>query len=160
MKEIVVQHFFEGHATVEELSADVAGAFARHVDSAGTVISRLNCIDMSHEFAVLPTHIVKLVDAVLSGDLTLDGLDAICFALEASDSFSWDTDTPDGERVAKSLFWLGTPEINYALSPVVLNKIRVYLLTGENTFRPEDVGKRGRGPHLLTVNRKQLDRDI
>ena len=160
MKEIVLQHFFEGHATVEELSADVTGAFTRHVDSAGTVFSQLNCIDMSHEFAVLPTHIAKLVDAVLAGDLSLDGLDAICFALEASDSFSWDTDTPDGERVAESLFWLGTPEINYALSPVVLNKIRLYLLTGENTLGPEDVGERGTGPHLLTVNRKQVDRDV
>ncbi len=160
MKEIVLQHFFEGYATVEELAADVAEAFDWHVNSAGTVLSRLNTIDVNHEFAVSPEHIGKLVDAVLVGDISLDGLDAICFALEASDAFSWDTDTCDGERVAESLFWLGGPEINYALTPAVLTKIRHYLLTGENTLGPEDVGDRGERAHRLRVNRKQLDRDV
>lgn len=146
MKEIIVQHFFEGHATVEELAADVASAFDRQVDSAGTVFSRLNSVDMNHEFAVSTANIVKLVDAVLAGGLSLDELDTICFALEASDSFSWDSDTLDGERVAVSLFWLGTPEINYALTPAVLNKIRRYLVSGENTLGPEDVGEHGERP--------------
>ena len=160
MKEIVLQHFFEGHASAEDLAADAAGAFERHVDSAGTVFSRLNAIPMNHEFAVSAEHIVKLVDAVLGAGLSLDALDAICFCLEASDSFTWDTDTADGERVAESLFWLGTPEINYALTPSVLTKIRHYLVSGENTLTQADVGERGKRPRLLTVNQMHRDRDV
>ena len=153
MKEVVLRHFFEGHASAQELATDVAGAFDRRTDSAGTVFSQLHSLPMAHEFPVEPRHIVRLIDAVQAGVLDLDGLDAICFCLEASDHFIWDTETTEGDRVAGALFWLGTPEVNYPLTAAVIAKTRHYLLTGENTFTREDLRPTSDRPHLLTVNR-------
>ena len=134
MRETVLEQFFEGHIAAEALASDVAGAFDRHVDSAGNVFSRLNAVRMAHEYPVTTQHIIMLVDAVVAGSLTLEALDAICFALEASDHFKWNVDNVDGERVAKNLFWLGTPEINYPLTDAVLAKVRHYLKTRQETF--------------------------
>ena len=160
MKEIVIQHFFEEHATVEELAADAVGAFDRRSDSAGTVFSELRATPMNPHFLVETSHIIRLVDAVQAGKLDLDALDAICFCLEASDHFTWDTDTPDGERVANGLFWLGSPEVNYPLTPSVIGKIRHYLVTGEETFTRNDLRPAGERPRLLTVNRMDRDADV
>ena len=160
MKEIVIRHFFEGHATAEELAADAVGAFDRHTDSAGAVFSRLHALPMTQDFPVTSQHLVQLVDAVTQGTLDLEALDAICFCLEASDHFTWDTDTLDGERVAEALFLLGTPEINYPLSPAILGKIRHYLLTGEETFTRQDLRSDGERPPLLSVNRIDRPADV
>ncbi|MGI8510367.1 MAG: hypothetical protein ACR2MQ_13680 [Gemmatimonadaceae bacterium] len=157
MKEIVLQNFFEGHAAVEELVADVVRAFDRHVNSSGTVFSRLNSVPMNHEFAVASTDIMKLIDAVQTEKLTLEALDAICFCLEASDHFHWDTDTVDGERVANSLFWLGTPEVNYPLTASALGKVRRYLQTGEETFTDVDLRAPGDRPYLVGGNEMHRD---
>ena len=159
MKELVLRHFFEGHASAHELAADAEGAFERRVDSAGTVFNRLRSTPMSEDFAVSASHVARLVEVVQAGQVSLDSLDAICFCLEASDHFVWDTDTEDGERVARALFWLGTPEINYPLTPLVLEKIRRYLLRGENTLTDADARTRVPRPHL-TINRKYRDRDV
>lgn len=160
MKEIVIQHFFEGHATAEELEADAKGAFDRRTDSAGTVFSQLRAVTMNHDFPVTSRHIVKLVEAVQAQEVSLDALDAICFCIEASDHFTWDSDTTDGDRVAHSLFLLGTPEVNYPLTQSVLAKIHHYLLTGEERFTRDDLGARGERPRLLTVNEWNPDRDV
>jgi len=61
---------------------------------------------------------------------------------EPPERWLWDTDTPDGERVAEALFWLGTPEISYPLTPPVPAKVRHYLLTGENTLGEADLAPR------------------
>jgi hypothetical protein len=81
---------------------------------------------------------LALIDGVQTGALGLRALDAICFALEASDEFEWDTDTPEGERVAQSLFWLGSPEVNYPLTAQVVEKIRYFVTSGVETFTRED----------------------
>ncbi len=160
MKEIVLRHFFEGHATVEELAADVAGAFDRRAVSAGTVFSELHSVPMGGEFAIATHHVLKLVDAALAERLSLEALDAICFCLEASGSFAWDADTSDGARVANALFWLGTPEVNYTLTSAALGKVRHYILTGANTFTPVDLRLPGDRPHLLSVRRLDRDGDV
>lgn len=138
MKEVVLRLFFQGHATVQELARDVVGSVSRERPAGGPVISRHHIEDMAAEFDVKPEHIVRLIDAVTRGELSLEDLDAICFCLEASDRFVWSGDTPQGERVAEALFWLGTPEINYPLTPGVLAKVRHYLLTGENALTRDD----------------------
>jgi hypothetical protein len=151
MKEVVIQDFFAGRATAKELTAEAAGAVERHTDSGGTQHSRLRSIATSKELEVTPEHLLKLLDAVEAGELGLDVLDAVCFCVEASDSFSWDADeTEGGRRVAEALFLLGTPEINYPLTPVVLGKIRHLLLTGEETFGKEDLAPRTVRPHLIS----------
>lgn len=146
MREVVLRFFFQGHATAEELARDVAGSVSREGPAGGPVVSRHHVEAMAADFELRPEHVVMLVDAVDSGELSLTDLDAICFCLEASDRFGWNGDTPEGERVADSLFWLGTPEINYPLTPSVLAKVRRYLLTGENSLTREDTH---RGPETL-----------
>lgn len=138
VKEVVLRFFFQGHATVRELARDVAGSVSRQEPHGGPAVSRHRIEDMAVEFDLRPEHVVQLIDEVARGELSLEDLDAICFCLEASDRFVWDGDTPEGERVAEALFWLGTPEINYPLAPGVLAKVRHYLLTGENTLTRDD----------------------
>jgi hypothetical protein len=159
VKEIVLRHFFEGHGTVQDLAADAVGAFDRRTDSAGVVFSQLHAVPMPTDFPVSTQHILKLLAAVQAGNLDFDALDAICFCLEASDHFTWDADTPDGERVANTLFWLGTPEINYPLTSSVLAKVHHYLRTGEDTFNRDDLPPTGHRPRLRTVNQTRRDAD-
>lgn len=40
--------------------------------------------------------------------------------------------------MADAVFWLGSPETNYPLTPAVLAKVRHYLLTSENTLTLAD----------------------
>ncbi len=161
MKESIVHDFFAGRATARELAAEVAGATERYTDSAGTKHSRLHCIPASSEFELRAEHLLRLLDAVESGDLDLEALDTVCFCAEASDTFSWNADeTEDGRRVAEALFLLGTPEINYPLTPGVLGKIRHLLLTGENTFTSDDAPPQGPRPHLISERRWERAPDV
>ena len=140
MKEIVLRYFFEGHATAQELARDVADARVAPEAPGFRSSANYRVLPMARTFAVTPDHIIRLVDAALAGELSLDDLGVIVFCLEAwPDRWEWDTDTPEGERVAEALFWLGTPEINYPLTSAVLGKIRHYLATGENTLSDADV---------------------
>ena len=160
MKEIVIRHFFEGQATPADLAADAAGAFDRRTDSAGTVFSQLHATSMDRDFDVFPGHIVALVDAVLDGAIDLEELEAIAFCIEASDKFMWDTDTEAGERVARALFLLGAPEVNFPLTSAVLRKIRHLLETGEETFDDADNRPPGPRPHLLTEKSWHREPDV
>jgi hypothetical protein len=154
MREVILRLFFEGHATAEELARDVAGAAHRQTVAGGPTVSHVHIQDMAAEFSVESQHVLQLLDAVEAGALDLEALDAICFCLEASDHFTWDTDTTDGERVAESLFLLGTPEVNYPLTPIVLAKVRHYLRSGQHTFTREDLRPDGPRPYLLSVTQK------
>jgi hypothetical protein len=144
MKELTLLHFFEGHVSATELERDAAGSVTRHVDSAGVQFGAHRITNMDEDFTVTPNHLVCLLDAIRDGELTLDSVDAIAFCLEASDRFQWDADEEAGNRVASTLFWLGTPEINYPLTDSVLEKIRHYLMTGENTLTRADTRIRNR----------------
>ena len=139
MKEIVLRHFFEGHATAAELDADVVGTLICEGPERGPQIRRYNVLPMERKLELRSDHLIRLVDASLSGDLRPEHLEVVASWLEtAFERFPRDADTPDGERVVDALFWLGDPDINYPLSPRVLAKIRRYLATGENTLSPAD----------------------
>lgn len=49
--------------------------------------------NMSENFLVIPDHLVKLCDDVLSEKLSAESLQAIGFCLVASDHFEWGGDT-------------------------------------------------------------------
>ncbi|HEX2190506.1 MAG TPA: hypothetical protein VHG51_16475 [Longimicrobiaceae bacterium] len=138
MREVVLRLYFEGQATASELAADLRTGIVHERASDGPRVTRYHVEDMSVDFTVEPVHVVSVLDAVEAGELSLEDVEAVAFSLEASDHFLWDTDTPEGERVAESLFWLGSPEINYPLTPSVLKKIRRYLLTGEKLLGREE----------------------
>jgi len=158
VNESTIRDFFENSLSPAELDRAWANAFIEELRSDGTVVRRLRTTDLPEAYAVVPSDVVALIDAVRSGALSLKALDAICFALEASDKFEWDTDTPAGEHVARSLFWLGSPEVNYPLTPVVLTKIRRYVLTGEDTFTRDDL--RSKPTSARTINIREPKRDV
>jgi hypothetical protein len=151
MKEAVIQAFFAGRASAQELAAAARGAFEKWTNEAGTRFAHMRAIPGEKSFLVTPDHLVRVLEAVDDGALDLDALDAVCFAVEASDGFAWDADeTEDGRRVAEALFILGSPEVNYPITPVVLRKVRHLLTTGESTFEEEDFAPPGPRPYLIS----------
>lgn len=68
--------------------------------------------NMSENFLVIPDHLVKLCDDVLSEKLSAESLQAIGFCLVASDHFEWGGDTDEGARVADTVLDWASPEIN------------------------------------------------
>jgi hypothetical protein len=143
VKEVVLRDFFEGHAAAAELDTDVAGTQLREGPEGGPYVYRYRVLPMDREYALQPEHLVKLLDATAAGELQIQHLQIVCTWLEgAFDRFLRDVDTPGGERVADALFWLGTPEINYPLTPIVLSKIRHYLVTGEKLLTRADTRSR------------------
>jgi hypothetical protein len=144
MREIVLRYFFEGYASAAELAAEARGARVREGPEQGPHVYRFRVERMARDFEVSPGHLVGLLDAVASGELTVEVAHVVCDWLDGgNEHFLWDADTPDGERVANALFWLGNPEINYPLTPGVLAKIRQYLLTGENQLTSADTQPAG-----------------
>jgi hypothetical protein len=107
-------------------------------EPADTIRRRLHTAQLQEGYVLRAAHLAALVDAVLAGQLSMAALDAICFALETSDGFDWDTETREGERVGRGLTLLTSPEVNYPLTTIVLRKLRRYLLTGEDTLTPAD----------------------
>jgi hypothetical protein len=158
MKELTLRLFFEGKASAADLERDTSGSVERSVDGNGTQFGRHRITDMAGEFTVTTGHMLRLVDAVISGELSSDALDAVAFCLEASDRFIWDIEEDDGDRIADALSWLGTPAINYPLTPSVLEKIRHYLLTGEKTLTRADSRQR---PGIREVRQEKIaERDV
>lgn len=138
--ESTIAAFFRGEVDATMLDREWSGAFDESRDAAGAVVSRqLRTSKGTQEFAVTSAHCVRLVDAVLQSELSHEALDAVCFAVESSDGFTWDADAADGERIARALFLLGTPEVNYPLCDRVLRKVRHYLATGEDQLTAADL---------------------
>ncbi len=112
MHEEVLRRFFEGAAETTDLTRDLHGALVPD----GSGVTRHPIVDMAEQFEVRPTHLVKVCDAVLGGSVQIELLEAIGFCLVASDAFHWDTDSPEGERVAEVAYDWSAPEINYPLT--------------------------------------------
>ena len=125
MREIVLRQFFEGNASDDELARDVAGSLKRHGNGVTVHIER-----MDGEFHVQTPHLIRVCDAVLSGGLDPNDLVAIGFALQASDAFTWDGSSEDGERVAETAADWSAPEINFPLTIENVRGWRSYLTSG------------------------------
>jgi hypothetical protein len=136
----VLRDFLEDRIQASVLSADLRDAFEQtSVDS-----FRLHMTDLTEDFAVRPEHLVKLCDAVLTGQLDAEALRAIGFGMIASDHFDWDGEAPGGAAVAKTLHDWASPEANYGLSPRTVAKFKHRLLTGEDTFTHADAVQGGK----------------
>ncbi len=135
MNAAVLRSFFDNTATIADLVDDLDGTRER----LGANSSRHNMHDLHEDFSVTTTHLVKLCDAVLAGRLSPDQLEVIAFGMIASDHFDWDAATPDGERVADTLYDWSAPQVNYSLTTDTVTKFRQRLMTGENTFNKTDL---------------------
>jgi hypothetical protein len=135
MKEIILRMFLTGDATADELGADVRTQMLPS-DSPEFVVEK-----MAIDFELTTTHLVKLCDVTMHGQLDSLYLEPIGFALACSAHFSWNGDTEDGARVAEVVDNWASPETNYRLNATTAGKWRHYLLTGENTFTEADYSR-------------------
>jgi hypothetical protein len=92
---------------------------------------------MAAAYSLTIPHLVRLLDDVINGKISLPAVDAVAFCLEASSRFTWSNDPPDAARIPEALFWLGTPEVNSPLTGPFLGRVRQYLLTGASPFDGE-----------------------
>lgn len=136
----ILRAFFIGELDAPGLALDVADPW---VNSSGDV-RQLQMTDLEDDFLVEPFHLIRLCDAVADGTIAATSLEAIGFGLVASDHFTWDTDTVEGQRVAETLKDWSSPETNYALTADTVAKFRHRLLTGENRLTPADLFKGGK----------------
>src|ERR1051325_8085937 len=135
MHESVLRDYFAGKTGAAELRADLSGA----VVATGPRSSSQHIQDMAADFELRPEHLIRLCDAVLSGELEPGNLQTLGFCLVASDHFSWDGDVPPGDVVAETVHDWSAPEINYRLTRDTARKFRQRLLTGKDLFTDEDV---------------------
>ncbi len=143
MNERLFCEFLSGITEASAIAADLNGTKVTPDHWSHRTSANYRGLPISREFTVRPEHVIRLVDALSAGSLTSDQVTTALFCVEAApDRFVWDTDTTEGDRVASAVFWLGTPEINYPLTPANLAKIRHYLETGENTLTTADTKAR------------------
>jgi hypothetical protein len=121
MREDVLRKFFEGTCTAEELANDVENA----IEQTGPKNFVVPIEDMEKEFTVTADMAVELCDAVLENRLPPGALEAIGFALMASDRFTWDGDSD--EVLASVIADWAAPGINYPLSRENVRNFRAWL---------------------------------
>ena len=125
MRETVLRDFFEDKATATELARDVSGSITQKSQRLSTV----SIEDMDKEFTVTSAMLVRLCDVVVQGELEPDALNAIGFALMASDAFCWDGDEDD--VLANVIGDWSCPEVNYPLTVENVKRFRAWLARTE-----------------------------
>ena len=129
MHEQMLRDFFIGAATVHQLVNDLRGSLVQR----GRVTEH-PIVDMSGDFHVTAHHLLRLCDAVLTGQIDAAYLQAIGFCLQSSDSFFWDSDEPGGDRVSEVTADWSAPQVNHPLTLDNVRRWRHYLETGEYTL--------------------------
>src|SRR5438270_2046450 len=112
MHEATLRDFLTGVVTTDILRGDLVGT----VEKLGGKMHRHHIVSLEGEFEVTSSQLLRLCDAVLSGDLDPAELETVGFCMIASDYFHWDSETLDGARVAETRHDLASPEINYPLT--------------------------------------------
>lgn len=122
MDESVLRSYFLGKVGIMALRASLAGSLEK-----GVSVNRFHVSDMDEEFEVEPVHLAKICDAYLGGELLAEDLQAIGFCLISSESFLWDGEDLDGEKVTTVANDWATPEINYPINTENVERWRRYL---------------------------------
>lgn len=132
VNEQLLVDFLNRRATATELGAALVAARLEPDTPNYRTTGNYRVTPIREPVQITPAHMEELVRAVEAGALTEEQVGIAAFLMEAQpDRFIWDTDTPEGERVADVLFWLGNPSINYPLTQANLAAFRRYLRTGE-----------------------------
>lgn len=134
MHESVLRDFFTGTVSVEQLADDLRGALVK----ISRCVTRHPIVDMDADFSVSSSNMAALCDAFLAGKLGADDLHAIGFCLMASDHFTWDPDTSDGDRAAKVAHDWSCPEVNFPIDAEHVSRWKTYLETGVDRLRGGD----------------------
>ena len=112
VRESVLRDFFQRALSASNLEIELTDVL-RLTPEGGVTVSPV--ADFDEDFKVLPTHLVHVCDAVLSGELSPSVLPALALTLVASDGFHWNGETEQGGLVAETVFDWACPEINYPL---------------------------------------------
>ena len=135
MHESVLRDFFLGRINGSQLNDDLAGSIVQ--TSHDVLTYYVNPMD--GKFQVEPSHLVKLCDAVLAGQVNPEHLEIIGYCLVVSDHF-FSQDQPDHgmNLVSDTAFDWASPEMNYPLNLPMVAKFRYRLVTGNSTFTYAD----------------------
>jgi hypothetical protein len=133
MHEAVLRDFFLGDADSAQLRADLQGGVVK-----SGIVRQHRIVDMTTDMLIELSHLVRLCDVVLAGELQPDALQQIGFCLIASDAFHWDGDTVDGAVIAETVYDWSCPEINWPLTQDNVRKFREGLIAGKYVFRKEN----------------------
>lgn len=129
MQETLLRHYFSGEATAADLKADLAGAVKEH-----RLYEEHPIEEMDGYFEVKATHLVRLCDAVLAGQLQPQDLEPIGVCLAASGHFCWNEHTEDGKRVGATVFDWSAPEKAFPLTRDNVVRFRTRLREGGDPF--------------------------
>lgn len=130
MREELLKQFFLGETSSAMLAEDLRGSMVVE----GSTVTRHFIEDMKEDFVVRPEQLVRVCDAVLSGDVEAAYLQAIGFCIVASEHFEYDTDTSGGALVAETVLDWSAPEVNYPLTIENVRRFRERLVTGRILF--------------------------
>lgn len=143
MDEQLLVDFLNGRASAAELGRRLLAAQVEPESPNFRSSAHYRVTPLAVPVVITIQQVERLVAAAEAGSLTEEQIGIAVFLLEASpDSFQWDTDTPEGNRIANVLFWLGSWQINYPLTRANLAAFRQYLATGA-PFDDEDPRQRG-----------------
>ena len=133
MRAVVLRDFLVGTASAGTLAQEADIAIERAGDQ-----QTHRFTDLDTPFAVGTSHLVRLCDAVIAGELPPSALEAVGFALAESRNFQWDGTTEEGARITQTVTQWAAPETSYPLTTATVAKYRQQLVTGQRAFTRED----------------------
>lgn len=126
MTEKVLKKYFENKVSSEFLSADLNGSIKKLTYDT----FQISVIIMESEFEIKQSHINKILNDGLNGNLSFDNLKTIASGLMFSEYFTWDSDTETGNRITTIIYELDNTEIFFSLSTENLKLWKEYLDSG------------------------------
>jgi hypothetical protein len=134
MKAETLKGFFEGGVGASVLAGEAEKTNHDVRDEADDALTD----DLPADFVVTGKHLEALCDSVTRGDLQASHLEVIASVLVRSERFMWDPSTAAGALVSRVIYAWEAPEINYVLSRGTVEKFRLLLRTGRDTFDGSD----------------------
>ncbi|GET24281.1 hypothetical protein [Prolixibacter sp. NT017] len=129
MKEQTLKDYFDEKVTVDTLATDLKDSQQKTGYDTSSV-----CVDQikeEGEYQVTRKHLLKLCNDTIKGHLTPGDLNTVAFALLASEYFTWDSETGNGDIVSTTTYDWDNPDLNFDLTIDNLKLWREYLETGE-----------------------------
>jgi hypothetical protein len=128
MTERILKDYFDSKVSADFLASDLKGSLVNKSPQTSSVF--ITRIDDAGSHEITRQNLLKLCNDTLSGRLTCSDLNILAFGLIGSEYFCWDSETEDGEIIAKTLFDWDNPEINFELAVENLLLWKDYLETG------------------------------
>ena len=129
MTEQILKDYLDSKVSADILSNDLIGTVNNGRDISYYKITEIKSDD---KFVVTTNHVIKICLDIISNKIKLEDLRAVAFALEASDYFTWDTNTKDGSKVDDAVSNWSTPENSKPTTMDYIKCCAYYLNTGEH----------------------------